>query len=174
MIMKDSDEKASLNDYGFPPGCFVLHSVSSGRMLDVSSHSAQDGAPVILWPETDNSLVEGKPLLAYDTLHTADGRIGLRRPNALNQVSMRIFFGVCHSRSPKVFFIDTNGALCVRESGHALDIEGQSFPSLPLSSRVPRHSSRHDYRRTPCPQASPPPDTALPKCIFTSSPTVPL
>jgi hypothetical protein len=70
MIMKEGDEKASLNDYGFPPGYFVLHSVSSGRMLDVSSHSVQDGASVILWPETDNSLVEGKSLLTYDTLHT--------------------------------------------------------------------------------------------------------
>jgi len=69
VIMKD-EEKASSNDYGFPPGCFVLHSVSSGRMLDVCSDSIQDGTPVILWPEKDNSLVEGKLLLAYDTLHT--------------------------------------------------------------------------------------------------------
>ena len=60
MIMKDGDEKASFNDYGFPVGCFVLRSVSSGRILDVSSGSVQDGTPVILWPEKDNSLVEGK------------------------------------------------------------------------------------------------------------------
>jgi hypothetical protein len=41
-------------------------------MLDVSSDLVQDGAPVILWPEKDNSLVEGKLSLAYvtDTLHT--------------------------------------------------------------------------------------------------------
>lgn len=90
MLVKEGDEKASFNDYGFPPGYFVLHSVSSGRMLDVCSDSTQDGAPIILWPEKDNSLVEG-----------------LRRPEALNQV----------------FFIDTNGALCARASGHALDIE---------------------------------------------------
>jgi hypothetical protein len=70
MLTKDGDEKASFNDCGFPPGCFVLHSVSSGRMLDVSSDSVQDGAPIILWPEKDNSLVEGKSLLAYNTLHT--------------------------------------------------------------------------------------------------------
>jgi hypothetical protein len=50
----------AFNDYGFPPGCFVLHSVSSGLMLDVSPDSVQDGAPVILWPEKDNCLVEGK------------------------------------------------------------------------------------------------------------------
>jgi hypothetical protein len=176
MLVKEGDEKASFNDYGFPPGYFVLHSVSSGRMIDVSSDSVQDGAPIILWPEKDNSLVEGKPLLAHPP-HTADERIGLRRPEALNQVSMRIFPCVCHSRFPKVFFIDTNGVLCARASGHALDIESKQFLSLPLSSpfpRVPRYSSRYNYRRTPCPQASPPSDTALPKCIFTSSPTVPL
>jgi hypothetical protein len=70
MLVKEGDEKASFNDYGFPPGYFVLHSVSSGRMLDVSSDSVQDGAPLILWPEKDSSLVEGKSLLAYDALHT--------------------------------------------------------------------------------------------------------
>ena len=70
MLVKEGDEKASVNDYGFPPGYFVLHSVSSGRMLDVSSDSIQDGAPIILWPEKDNSLVEGKSLLFYDILHT--------------------------------------------------------------------------------------------------------
>lgn len=70
MIMKEGDEKASFNDYGFPPGYFVLRSVSSGRMLDVCSDSNQDNAPVILWPEKDNSLVEGKSLLTSDTLYT--------------------------------------------------------------------------------------------------------
>ena len=170
--MEESDEEAPLNDDGFPAGCFVIRSLSSGRMLDVCSDSVRDGAPVILWPEKDSSLVEGKSLLAYDTLHTRlTGRIGLRRPEALSQVSIRVFSCVRRSRSPKVFFIDTNGALCSRASGHALDIESQSFPSLPFSSR---HSSRYDCRRTPCPQASPPPDTPLPKCIFTSASTVPL
>lgn len=63
MLTKESGES---NDCGFPPGCFVLRSLSSGRMLDVSSDSVQDGAPIILWPEKDNSLVEGKSLIAYD------------------------------------------------------------------------------------------------------------
>jgi hypothetical protein len=40
-----------------------------------------------------------------------------------------MFSGVHHSPSPKVFFIDTSGALCARASGHALDVEGQPFPS---------------------------------------------
>src|SRR5260370_30471498 len=40
-----------------------------------------------------------------------------------------MFSGVHHSPSAKVFFIDTNGVLCARASGHALDVEGQSFPS---------------------------------------------
>jgi hypothetical protein len=70
MHMKQSGENASSNDNGFPPGCFVLRSVSSGRMLDVSSDSVRDGAPIILWPEKDNSLVEGKSLIAYGSSHT--------------------------------------------------------------------------------------------------------
>ena len=45
---------------------------------------------------------------------------------------MLIFSCVRHSLSPKVFFIDTNGALCARASGHALDIESQSFPYPPF------------------------------------------
>lgn len=69
-MIKDSDEKTTSNDCGFPPGCFVLCSVSSGRMLDVSSDSVEDGAPIILWPEKDNSLVEGKLLIAYGAHHT--------------------------------------------------------------------------------------------------------
>ena len=68
MVIKE-DEKASLNDYGFPGGDFVLRSVSSGRMLDVSSDSVQDGTPIILWPEKDNSLVEGKLLIVYYAFH---------------------------------------------------------------------------------------------------------
>lgn len=68
--IKDNDEKTTSNDCGFPPGCFVLRSVSSGRMLDVSSDSVEDGAPIILWPEKDNSLVEGKLSIAYDAFHS--------------------------------------------------------------------------------------------------------
>ena len=60
MVIKENDKKASFNDYGFPRGDFLLRSVSSGRMLDVSSDSVQDGTPIILWPEKDNSLLESK------------------------------------------------------------------------------------------------------------------
>lgn len=70
MLVKEGDEKASFDNHGFPTGFFVLRSVSSGRVLDVCSDSVQDGAPLILWPEKDNSLVEGKSSSASDTLHT--------------------------------------------------------------------------------------------------------
>jgi len=69
MLVKEGDEKALSNDHGFPTGRFLLRSVSSGRLLNVASDSVQDGAPIILWPEKDNSLVEG-----------------FRRPEAGNQV----------------------------------------------------------------------------------------
>ncbi|KAI0003809.1 hypothetical protein BJV74DRAFT_811836 [Russula compacta] len=68
MLIQDRDEKPS-NDCGFPPGRFVLRSMSCGRVLDVASDSVQDGSPMILWPEKDSSLVES-----------------FRRPEAGNQV----------------------------------------------------------------------------------------
>ncbi|CCL98108.1 uncharacterized protein FIBRA_00102 [Fibroporia radiculosa] len=49
---------ADLHTYGFPPGYFIIRSVASRRNLDVEMGSADDGTNVILWPETENSLVE--------------------------------------------------------------------------------------------------------------------
>jgi hypothetical protein len=61
MLIKEGDEKGSSSGHGFPPGCFILRSVTSaGRLLDVASDSVEDGAEVILWPGKDNSLVESK------------------------------------------------------------------------------------------------------------------
>lgn len=45
--------------FGFPPGYFVIRSVATGRLWDVSSDEVEDGTPVILWPEKEQSLVEG-------------------------------------------------------------------------------------------------------------------
>jgi hypothetical protein len=60
MLIKEGDEKGSSGGHGFPSGCFVLRSVTSGRLLDVASDSVEDGAEIILWPGKDNSLVESK------------------------------------------------------------------------------------------------------------------
>lgn len=43
---------------GFPPGYFVIRSVATGRLWDVNSDEVEDGTPVILWPEKEQSLVE--------------------------------------------------------------------------------------------------------------------
>lgn len=50
---------ADLQTYGFPPGYFVIKSVASERLLDVQSDLVEDGTPIILYPETEKSLVEG-------------------------------------------------------------------------------------------------------------------
>lgn len=50
---------ADMNLYGFPPGYFVIKNVASGRMLDVDSDMVEDGTRIILWPETETSIVEG-------------------------------------------------------------------------------------------------------------------
>ena len=49
-------------NFGFPPGYFVIRSVATGRLLDVEFGSVEDGSGVILWPEKESSLVEGKLL----------------------------------------------------------------------------------------------------------------
>lgn len=49
---------------GFPPGYFLLRSVANRRLLDVAQSKSTDGTPMILWPETETSLVQSKFLLA--------------------------------------------------------------------------------------------------------------
>lgn len=40
----------------------MIRSVATGRLLDVEFDSVEDGSGVILWPEKESSLVEGKLL----------------------------------------------------------------------------------------------------------------
>lgn len=56
--------EADLHTYGFPPGYFVIKNLATGRVLDVDSGMLEDGAPLILYPETETFLVEG----AFTTL----------------------------------------------------------------------------------------------------------
>lgn len=37
----------------------MIRSVATGRLWDISSDEVEDGTPVILWPEKEQSLVEG-------------------------------------------------------------------------------------------------------------------
>lgn len=66
MLIKEPDEKASSTDLGFPPGGFILRSVSTKRLLDVAGESVRDRTPIILWPEKDNSIVESKLFITQD------------------------------------------------------------------------------------------------------------
>lgn len=51
---------ADLQTYGFPAGYFVIKNLANDRLLDVESDMVEDGTPLILWPETETSLVEGE------------------------------------------------------------------------------------------------------------------
>jgi hypothetical protein len=44
--------------YGFPAGYFIIRSVATNRLLDVTMDNIEDGTEIILWPEKDTSLVE--------------------------------------------------------------------------------------------------------------------
>jgi hypothetical protein len=43
---------------GFPPGYFIIRSVATNRLLDVTQDDIEDGTEIILWPEKEMSLVE--------------------------------------------------------------------------------------------------------------------
>ncbi|KAJ7757545.1 WD40 repeat-like protein [Mycena metata] len=47
-----------LDTHGFPPGYFIIRSVASERLLDVTMDDVEDGAEIVLWPEKDSSIVE--------------------------------------------------------------------------------------------------------------------
>ena len=49
--------------FGFPPGYFVIRSVATDRLWDVSSDEVEDGTSLILWPQKEQSLVEGELLI---------------------------------------------------------------------------------------------------------------
>ena len=52
--------EADLHTYGFPSGYFLIRNVASNKILDIQGDMVEDGAPVILYRETETSLVEGK------------------------------------------------------------------------------------------------------------------
>jgi hypothetical protein len=43
---------------GFPAGYFVIRSLATDRLLDVTQDEIEDGTDIILWPEKETSLVE--------------------------------------------------------------------------------------------------------------------
>jgi len=90
-----STAHSGVHTLGFPTGYFLIRSMATGKVLDVSTNDTSDGTPLVLWNEKEKSLVST-----------------LRDPAADNQV---------HTQ---VFFIDSSGSLCSKSSGHAIDIEG--------------------------------------------------
>lgn len=51
--------------FGFPPGYFVIRSLATGRLWDVSGDGIEDGTEVVLWPEKEHSLVESERRTVY-------------------------------------------------------------------------------------------------------------
>ncbi|KAH9944278.1 WD40 repeat-like protein [Epithele typhae] len=74
--------EADLNNHGFPRGYFMLRSIGTDRVLDVTQGFSEDGTPVILWPSTESSLVDS-----------------MRRPECNNQVFFIDTSGALCSRS---------------------------------------------------------------------------
>jgi len=51
-------QTADIDTTGFPPGYFIIRSVASNRLLDVTMDYIEDGTEICLWPEKEKSLVE--------------------------------------------------------------------------------------------------------------------
>ncbi|KDR85585.1 hypothetical protein GALMADRAFT_234533 [Galerina marginata CBS 339.88] len=51
-------QTSDIDTSGFPPGYFIIRSVASNRLLDVTLDDIEDGTEVALWPEKEKSLVE--------------------------------------------------------------------------------------------------------------------
>lgn len=49
---------ADIQAFGFPPGYFIVRSVATDRLLDVTEDEIEDSTEIILWPEKETSLVE--------------------------------------------------------------------------------------------------------------------
>ncbi|KAI0347679.1 hypothetical protein BDW22DRAFT_8307 [Trametopsis cervina] len=129
--------EADMHNYGFPSGYFVIKNVATNRLLDIESGRVDDDTPVILYPETETSLVED-----------------MRRPEADNQV----------------FFIDMNGNLCSRSSGHAIDVSDEKLVirhRRPVSHPYPNPFSH------PLPRFTYDPDTQQISVTFAFDPSYP-
>ena len=56
---------ADIDSTGFPPGYFVVRSVASGRLLDVTMDDIEDCTEIGLWHEKEKSLVESQSSLTF-------------------------------------------------------------------------------------------------------------
>ena len=61
-------ETADIDNTGFPPGYFIIRSVASDRLLDVTMDDTEDGTEIGLWPEKEKSLVDSQYLSIYSFL----------------------------------------------------------------------------------------------------------
>lgn len=53
-------QTADIDNTGFPPGYFIIRSVASDKLLDVTWDEIEDGTEIALWPEKEKSLVESQ------------------------------------------------------------------------------------------------------------------
>ncbi|KZT02499.1 WD40 repeat-like protein [Laetiporus sulphureus 93-53] len=88
---------ADLHTYGFPAGYFIIRSAATNRVMDVEMSWVEDGTNVILYTETETSLVES-----------------MRKPDCDNQVFFIDTSGALCSRSSGHAIDVEDGRLVVR------------------------------------------------------------
>jgi len=58
--------QTDIDTFGFPAGYFIIRSVGSNRLLDVTMDDIEDGTEIALWAEKEKSLVESKPTFSLE------------------------------------------------------------------------------------------------------------
>jgi len=116
---------ADMHTYGFPSGYFIVRNVATGRSLDVEADMVEDGTPLILYPETETSIVED-----------------MRKPESNNQVFFIDTSGALCSRSSGHAIDVENDALVLR---HRRPVS-HPFPNA-YSHPLPRYSFEQETGR---------------------------
>ena len=82
---------ADTDSTGFPPGYFVVRSVASGRLLDVTMDDIENGTGIGLWPEKEKSLVKVSSVSPLVVNHlVVEPETGFRDPGVNNQASCHL------------------------------------------------------------------------------------
>ncbi|KAI6136433.1 WD40 repeat-like protein [Pisolithus sp. B1] len=136
--------------FGFPPGYFVIRSLATGRVWDVSADAVEDGTEVILWPEKEHSLIES-----------------LRNPDANNQSVPRPSYMYMY---PPHWFVSDRPTMA--GPAHAFS-GGSDVERLVLRHRRPISKPYPNAYSHPLPQLSYNPKTREISVTFAQNPEYP-
>jgi len=136
-----STSGASIHTLGFPTGYFLIRSMATGKVLDVSTGAIADGTPVVLWTQKEKMLVER-----------------FRDPGAENQVFFIDHSGALCSR-PSGHAIDIEGDRLVLRHRRPVSLPFPNAWSHPMPRFSYEPETGHITVTFTCDPSYPPPGT---------------